>query len=122
MAVEQLSLLVVAAMAGLALLLNLWQIQVSRKLRREIEELRRQLGEGPVAPAAAKATFSASLDQVERQQPATPADRRSSTDKYRYVASLAAEGMDARGIAKALQLAPAEVEQLVQLAKLKQHR
>jgi len=121
MPVELLPLLLVAAVAGLALLLGLWQLQVSHKLRREVNELRRQLETRPV-PGGAKTNFSASLDQVERQQPVARAEQRSSTEKYRYVASMAAEGMDARGIAAALQLAPAEVEQLLQLARLKQHQ
>ena len=43
----------------------------------------------------------------------------SSAEKYRYVASLTAQGVSAAGIASALQLAPAEVEQLMKLSRLK---
>jgi len=116
---EQLQFLVAASVAGLALLLSLRQLLINRKLRRELSELRQELEKKPAAPPA-KTSFSASLDQVERQQPQAAASQRSSTEKYRYVASLAAEGMDARGIASVLQLSTSEVEQLLRLARLKQ--
>jgi DNA-binding NarL/FixJ family response regulator len=116
----ELPFLIVAAIAGLALLLGLRQGQLTRQLGREVQELRRQLEAGPAAAPAASGNFASNLDQVERQQAAPRGGQRSSTEKYHYVASLAAEGMDARGIATALQLSTTEVEQLLRLAGLKQ--
>jgi len=119
MSAEQLQILLVAVVATLALLLGMRQLLIYRCLRRELMELRQELDKRLLAPPV-KASFSARLDQIERQQPQVPANQRSSTEKYRYVASLAAEGMDARGIASVLQISTAEVEQLLQLARLKQ--
>lgn len=128
------ALLVVAILAILAFLGTLWQLMVSHGLREELEELKRQLSEAeeeeplpptavaePAPAAEAKPSFASRLNQVERQQGQTKSfTAQTYTEKYRFVASLAAQGMDARGIAEALQMAPAEVEQLMQLAKLKQ--
>jgi len=119
MVAEQLPLLLVGMVAGLALLLSFWQLQVGRKLRRELNALRRELENRPAVPTTSD-SFSARLDQVERQQAPATTGQRSSTEKYRYVASLAAQGMDVNGIASALQMATAEVEQLLQLARLRQ--
>lgn len=120
MPAEQLQFLGVAVIAALALLLGFWQLRVTGKLRRELEGLRRELTSRSAPSAIPRADFSASLNQAERQQPAAGAGQRSSTEKYRYVASLADQGMDAGGIAAALQLSTAEVKQLLQLARLKQ--
>jgi hypothetical protein len=119
---EQLPLLVVGGIALLALLLGLWQLQVTRRLRREIGELRKQLVDPPVTDDSAPVNFSTSLDSAERQQlQSTPvAAPRNSADKYRFVGALADQGLDADGIAEALQMPTAEVEQLLQLAKLRQ--
>ncbi len=118
----QLLLLLIGVVSGLALLLGLWQLLVNRKLRRELLDLRRKLADRAVVEPPASPSFSVSLDQVERQHPTTTYSSRSSTEKYRYVASLVAQGMDVKGISAALQLAPAEVEQLMQLASLKHHQ
>ncbi len=123
-----LPLLVVAVIAFLALLLSLWQLRLNKKMGAEIAKLQQLLAQKVVTPKLArqpeveaqpKPSFSASLNQVEQgQNPVTPPSN--SAEKYRYVASLANQGVDAQGIAAALQMAPAEVEQLLQLARLKQ--
>lgn len=113
-------LLLVGLLALLALLLGVWQLLAVRRLRRELSELRQQLGTfQPDSESSAKANFSADLDRIERQRHVQVPNQQSSAEKYRYVSSLAEQGLDAKGIAAALQLAPAEVEQLLQLAKLK---
>ncbi len=114
-------LLSVGGLALLALLMSCWQLQVSRRLRREIDELRRRLAETPEPQQTVPISFSTSLDSAERDQlqAAQPAMPRNSAEKYRYVGALADQGLDARGIADALQMPTAEVEQLLQLAKLK---
>ncbi len=94
-------------------------MQVTGKLRRELNELRNLMDRRSTVAPVVKDNFSTSLDTAERQQP-QPFSRRNSAEKYRYVGSLAQQGLDAEGIAEALQMAPAEVEQLLQLAKLKQ--
>lgn len=119
MVTEQLLLLIVGCLALLALLLGFRQLQVTGKLRRELNELRNLMDRRSTVAPAVKDNFSTSLDTAERQQP-QPLSRRNSAEKYRYVGSLAQQGLDAEGIAEALQMAPAEVEQLLQLAKLKQ--
>lgn len=117
MAVEQLSLLLVGTVALSALLLAIWQLKVARKLALELTELRQLLAAATVPKQ--KPSFSNQLDQVEREQKVAPPPR-SSSEKYRYAASLANQGVDPQGIAAALQLAPAEVEQLLQLVQIKQ--
>jgi len=122
MAAEQLSLLLVGGLALLALLLCFWQLLTSRRLSRELAELRKQLDEKADPAAAVPISFSTSLDSAERDQlqSTQPAMPRNSAEKYRYVGALAEQGLDAKGIADALQMPTAEVEQLLQLAKLKQ--
>lgn len=118
---DQLFSLIVACIAVFAVLLCLWQMQQVRRLRRDLDELRSQQGETQEAQPE-PADFSASLDAVERQQLQTsqPASPPNTVDKYRYVGALAEQGLDAKGIAEALQMPPAEVEQLLQLSKLRQ--
>ena len=120
MLIEQLPLLIVAGLALFALLLALWQLQALRCLRRELNELRNQVSQ-PAVKKAPVVNFSTSLDHVEREQlQAAPTSvPRNSAEKYRYVGSLAEQGLDAKGIAAALQMPTAEVEQLLRLAKLK---
>ena len=105
-----------------ALLLVFWQQLQLRRLRREVARLQAQLDGLPAAAAPTATDFSTSLDAAERQQLQTSAAPvpRNSAEKYRYVGSLAEQGLDAAGIAAALQMPTAEVEQLLQLAKLKQ--
>ena len=117
MVTEQLYLLFIGSIALLALLIGFWQLRVSGKMARELVQLRRELMEREPKQET-KPSFSNSLDQVERQQKvvAVPHSR---SEKYRYIASLADQGIDAQGIAVALQMAPGEVEQLLKLAQLK---
>ncbi|MEA3544549.1 MAG: hypothetical protein U9R69_04935 [Thermodesulfobacteriota bacterium] len=112
-----LPLLLIGSISLLALLLGLWQLRIVKKLTRELRELRQQLLEAEVKQKQ-KPSFSNHLDRVEREQKTVEAPR-SSSEKYRYIASLADQGMDAKGIAAALQMAPLEVEQLLQLTRLK---
>jgi uncharacterized membrane protein len=118
MVAGQLPLLLVGLIALLALLIGFWQGQISRKLGHELDELRQQLSEKEVMQEH-KPSFSNSLDRVEREQIKVEVPR-SSAEKYRYVAALANQGVDAKEIAAAMQMAPLEVEQLLQLAHLKQ--
>jgi len=115
MATGQLPLLLIGSVASLALLLGFWQLWVSKKLGVELRELRQQLE----TESEPNPSFSNHLDRVEREQKAVEVPR-SSSEKYRYIASLADQGVDAKGIATALQMAPVEVEQLLKLAQLKQ--
>ena len=110
-------LLLVGSIAVLALLLGFWQLTVSRKLGRELHGLRQQLVALELKPES-QSSFSNSLDRVEREQKVVTVPHGSS-EKYRYVASLADQGVNADEIAVALQMAPAEVEQLLQLSRLK---
>lgn len=117
----QLPLLLVGSVAVLALLLTFWQMGVSRRLGRELISLRQQIEKIETTPEElpVKPNFSSHLDRVEREQKVVEVPRTSS-EKYQYVASLAGQGFDANGIAAALQMAPAEVEQLLKLAQLRQ--
>ncbi len=112
--------LLVGGIALLALLLVAWQLLVSRRLSNQLAALRQQLAEFDQAQSLeTPVNFSTRLDSAERQQSGFPAGLRNSPEKYRYVAALAEQGLDAQGISAALKLAPAEVEQLLQLARLK---
>ena len=121
MAADQSLLLVVACLALVALLLGLWLLKLVASLRRELTALRAEAVNKPAAEPTAAVNFSTSLDSVEREQlqAAAALAPRNSAEKYRYVASLADQGLDAQGIAAALQMPAAEVEQLLRLAKLK---
>lgn len=109
----------IGSAAGLVLLLCFWQAMTTRRLKCDIAELRQQLADSKIDRVLPKANFSDSLTQVERQFGTPQETSGNSTEKYRYVASLADQGVDAKGIAAALQMAPAEVAQLMQLARLK---
>ncbi|MCF6265581.1 MAG: hypothetical protein L3J57_03425 [Desulfuromusa sp.] len=117
MVAGQLPLLLIGSIALLALLIGFWQRHISRKLGLELDELRQQLLE-TVSMREQRTSFSNSLDRVEREQKTVEVPQ-SSAEKYRYVAALANQGVDAKEIAAALQMAPIEVEQLLQLAQLK---
>ncbi len=118
MAGGQLPLLLIGSIALLAFLIGFWQLRILRKLGRELREVRQRLLEVEVQREQ-EPNFSESLGRVERKQKGVETPR-SSAEKYRYVAALAHQGVDAKGIAAALQMAPVEVEQLLQLAQLKQ--
>jgi hypothetical protein len=96
-------------------------VRVARRLGREISQLRELITVPPEPEVSVPISFSTSLDSAERDQlqTAQPAMPRNSAEKYRYVGSLAEQGLDAKGIAAALQMPTAEVEQLLRLAKLK---
>ncbi len=113
----QLSILLVGSIAFLALLLVLWQFNVSRRLGRELNDLRQELSQQSQQPEV-NADFSSHLDRVEREQRVVEVPR-SSSEKYQYAASLADQGIDTEGIAAALKMAPAEVEQLLKLSQLR---
>jgi hypothetical protein len=113
----QLSILLVGSIAFLALLLVLWQFNVSRRLGRELNDLRQELSQQSQQPEV-NADFSSHLDRVEREQRIVEVPR-SSSEKYQYAASLADQGVDTEGIAAALKMAPAEVEQLLKLSQLR---
>lgn len=119
---DQALLLAVAGVALLALLLSLWQLRVSGKLRRQLKELQLKSVEQTPAEEKPAVNFSTSLDAVERRQlqSTQPVIASKPTDKYSYVGSLAEQGLDAKGISAALQMPLAEVEQLLRLAKVKQ--
>ena len=114
----QLLLLLVGSIALVALLLGFWQLRVAKKLGRELRKLRQQIV-AMKEKSEHHTSFSNSLDQIEREQKVVAVPR-SSSEKYQYVASLADQGVNAEGIAVALQMAQAEVEQLLQLSRLKQ--
>ncbi len=113
-----LPIFLIGGTALLALLIGLWQGRMLRRLGCEVCDLRQKLAELE-GRQEHKPSFSNRLDQVEqaRNNGELP---RSRSEKYRYVASLATQGIDTKGIATALQMAPAEVEQLLQLSQLKQ--
>lgn len=109
----------VGAIAVLALLISCWQVLKIRRLKAELAGIRQQLADSKTEGESTKVNFSDSLTQVERQFVPPGENTGSRSERYRYVASLAAQGIDAKGIAAALQMAPAEVKQLMQLARLK---
>lgn len=78
-----------------------------------------QIPSAPAAPGTAvNLPFSQQLQQVEQQVERPVPASRSTPEKYRYVAALAAQGMTAEQIAQALRISPAEAEQTIQLARL----
>lgn len=116
--IPSLPTLMIAAVALCALLLSLKSVVATRALKKEIDSLRKQLDALPVETETS-ISFSENLAQIERKVAPVVDGPVSGADKYRYVAALAEQGVDAEGIAAALQMAPAEVEQLLQLSRLK---
>lgn len=114
---QSLPLITVAVLALATLLLSLKLVLTTRALGKELERLRQQVDGAKEEEKTIN--FSQSLARVERAAGPTGEGSGSGADKYRYVAALAGQGVDAEGIAAALQMAPAEVEQLMQLARLK---
>ena len=110
----------VGSTAVLALLLSLWLLKTVRQLKRELRQLQNSAAAVQREPEP-KISFSTSLNRAERAT--IPASPRAipQADRYHYVEALAGQGLDAEKIAAALQMAPAEVEQLLRLARLKQN-
>jgi hypothetical protein len=94
------------------------QAKVMRDLRRALSDLRQQWESLEPAPGTPD-SFATHLSRSEKQQSAHRPQAGSGADRYRYVASLAQQGMAAEEIAAALELAPQEVEQLLKLSRLK---
>lgn len=105
-------------MAAGALIVAGWQYRSGRRLARQLEQLKQQLadkGEATRPPASFSAHLS-SAEQVQDKRDDKPIDR---AEKYRYAVALAQQGYSAEGIAKALNMALTEVEQVMGLARIK---
>jgi hypothetical protein len=116
--------------AGLALIGLLLQRRTLRTLAQQVKNLELQLEEDKsVAPVTS--SFSAHLSDAEKAQQKnqqelkeklhanSPVKPQGQADKYRYAVALAAQGQGVDTIARALNMAPAEVEQVMQLARVK---
>ena len=102
------------------------QMQVMETTVQEIAEL---LEERPLASATSG--FSAHLNDAEKHQHQShqqlkeklqennAAKPQGQADKSRYAVALATQGQDIDSIAQALNMAPAEVEQVMQLSRVK---
>lgn len=106
------------ALALLALLLCLWQLRTLGRMQREIAALTLKVNENRAATTQ-EGSFSSHLVAAEKVHFRNSAESRSGAEKYRYVAGLADQGIDAEGIAAALGMAATEVEQLIRLSQLK---
>lgn len=102
--------------------LGLWwrQLRINRRLMEQIEDIRRYLKTNKADVATAGRSFSSRLTSAEQEQD-TEINVKSipHEEKYRYAAALAQQGYTAAGIAESLQMALAEVEQIMQLTKIK---
>lgn len=122
---------------GVLALLNIASIVLSLLVGVRLQRLESRLqGEEPAPESVASAPASQAFSPSAPPDPPAEADRFSSAllagemnlrlaqetreppEKYRYVASLADQGMSAAEIARVLHLAPGEVEQLLTLARL----
>lgn len=102
------------------------QLQTMEKSVQEITEL---LKNRPLASATSG--FSAHLSDAEKHQHLSQQELKAKlqennaakpqgqADKYRYAVALAAQGQNVDSIAQALNMAPAEVEQVMQLSRVK---
>ncbi len=109
---------------------HLRQRTVIYRLTRQVENLETQLP-GQISAVKAEAPvasrFSAHLHDAEKDQQKTREEFQGKgavkpqvqADKYRYAVALAAQGQNVDSIAQALNMAPAEVEQVMQLARVK---
>lgn len=115
---------------GIALIAILFQRKTQRTLAQQLENLETRLQEDKsLAPLTNR--FSAYLQDAEKTQQKSQQElkeklQESSTvkpqgqaDKYRYAVALAAQGQSVDSIAQALNMGPAEVEQVMQLARVK---
>ncbi|MFO7578000.1 MAG: hypothetical protein R6W66_09770 [Pelovirga sp.] len=118
---NQLYLIIAALVVALAALLTaLLQTLRGRRLERRLEALQEQLDkrQSDIAAAPPPRNFSAHLSSAEKSQFPAAGKPLAQAEKYRYAAALAAQGQGVEGIAAALQMAPAEVEQVMRLARL----
>lgn len=128
----------VAALAGVGLLLlvTLLQRRTLSALQQQVKGLETrllQIAESQTDRLLASATsgFSAHLNEAEKTQHQSHQELKEKlkennavkpqgqTDKYRYAVALAAQGQSVDSIAQALNMAPAEVEQVMLLAQVK---
>jgi hypothetical protein len=128
----------VAALAGvgIVLLVTLLQRRTLSALQQQVKGLEArllQLAEPQTNRPLASATsgFSAHLKEAEKTQHQSHQELKEKlkennavktqwqTDKYRYAVALAAQGQSVDSIAQALNMAPAEVEQVMLLAQVK---
>ncbi|MBW6508761.1 MAG: hypothetical protein K0A94_04355 [Desulfuromonadales bacterium] len=120
--------------AGIALIAILFQRKTLRRLAQQIKDLETNLIESlqelkSVAPVMS--SFSAHLHDAETIQQKSHQELKEKlqannavqpqmqADKYRYAVALAAQGQSVDNIAQALNMASAEVEQVVLLAQVK---
>ncbi|MFO7765985.1 MAG: hypothetical protein R6V33_06105 [Pelovirga sp.] len=104
--------------AAIALVVSLCQYRSGRKLAQQLELVRQQLTESePGEPQAA--SFSEHLTCAEKVQDKVASRPVAQAEKYRYAVALADQGYTVEGIAGALKMAPTEVEQVMQLARIK---
>jgi len=113
-------IIVVGVVATGSLVLAVGLSVTVMKLKKDFRRLQKRLSEQPHAENPAT-DFSSSLSRVEQKFIGPKETSVSHAERYRYVASLAKQGVDAAGIAAALQMAPLEVEQLMRLANLNKH-
>ncbi len=104
--------------AVIALVVSAWQYRSGRKLVQQLELVKQKLTEKEQA-APVTASFSAHLSSAEKVQDKVKDRPVAQAEKYRYAVALADQGYTVEGIAKALKMAPAEVEQVMQLARIK---
>ncbi len=115
-------LLAVAAIAAFSLMLSIRLLRVVRNLQEQVRILQNLPPKVPdQAEPTAPVSFSTSLSQAEQKVAESQIQFKggSQADKYRYLASLAGQGLDSAAIAAALQMSPVEVEQLLSLARLR---
>jgi len=116
--------------AGIALIGILFQRRTLRTLAQQVQNLEGQLQEDKLtAPVTSR--FSAHLSDAEKEQQKneqelkeklhanSPVKPQGQADRYRYAVALAAQGQGVDTIAQALNMAPTEVEQVIQLARVK---
>jgi len=120
MAGGSLLLVPLGALAALALLLCLWLLRVVERLQRRVQRLEQSIA-GQQVSDRQPSSFSASLGLAERRAETARGSMRSMSqgERYGYIAALAEQGLDAAGIAAALQMSLPEVEQLLKLARLR---
>ena len=110
--------LIALVVASIALIIAVRQLRMGRRLAQQIELLQQQRPKTSETTAVTTG-FSAHLSSAEKVQDKTEGRPVAQADKYRYAAALADQGYSAEGIAKALNMAPTEVEQIMRLARIK---